>query len=75
MGFYQGLESEEEKVNREPRRKRSDAMRALLFEKGIVVDDDNMIAGYEGFEFLINGRIRTSEGDTISTVQFVKDYV
>lgn len=55
--------------------KRSDAMRALLEENGVAVDADNNVAGYDGFQFLPNGRIRTPENDVISAIQFIHDYV
>ncbi len=60
---------------RKPQRvKRSDTMKLLLEENGIVVAEDGSVAGYDGFKFLSNGRIETADDDRISAVQFVRDY-
>lgn len=67
--------SDEEKVQREPRPKRSDEMRALLLEHRIIVGEDGSIAEYDGFKFLPNGKIETADKDRISTHAFLKDYV
>ncbi len=67
--------SDAEKVKRAPTAKRSDAMKLLLHEKGVAVYDDRIIEGYEEFEFLKNGRLRTPENDIISVFQFIHDYV
>ncbi len=68
---------ESEKVNRPPRKKRSDAMRALLEENGYRVLDTVVLDARSNKlgEFLLNGRIRTPEKDVISVFQFIHDYV
>ena len=58
-----------------PKVKRSDQMKVLLEEYGVKVLTNNTIEGYEGFQFLPNGRIRTHEKDVISAIQFIHDYV
>jgi len=55
--------------------KRTDVMMELLYTHGVVVTPDEPIVDYNGFTFLIGGKIRTSDGDIISTYQFIKDYV
>ncbi len=64
-----------EKISRPPRAKRSDKMKVLLEQHGVIVNDDGTIEGYEDFTFLSNGRICTPEKDVISTIQFIHDYV
>ena len=55
--------------------KRSVQLKVLLQEYGVVVNDAGTITGYDGFEFLKNGRIRTPNKDVISVIQFIHDYV
>ena len=50
-------------------------MDLLYNEHGIIVTPDEPIVGYDGFTFLIGGKIRTPDGDIISTYQFIKDYI
>ena len=38
--------------------KRSEKMQLLLEEHGVTVDEDNSIGGYDGFVFMVNGRIK-----------------
>ena len=64
----------EEKVQRNPRVKRSDQMRVLLLEHGVVIDAVGAVSGYDNFQFLPNGKIQTDAGDRISTHQFIQDY-
>ena len=67
--------SDEEKLNRPPRAKRSDKMKVLLERHGVIVNDTGTIEGYEDFTFLPNGRIKTPDKDVISAIQFIHDYV
>jgi hypothetical protein len=67
--------SDAEKVKREPRKKRSDKMRALLLEHGIVVADDGGVVDYVGWLFQPNGRVKFKDDDAISVHAFLKDYV
>ena len=65
-------------IERKPRKvkiKHSVKMRVLLEEHGVKVLTSNAIEGYDGFQFLPNGRIRTPENDVISIFQFIHDYV
>jgi len=55
--------------------RRTDVMIELLYTHGVTVLPDEPIVDYEGFTFLTGGKMRTSDGDIISTYQFIKDYV
>lgn len=65
---------EARKVKAKP--KRTDEMQLLLKDKhGITVAPNEEIVDYDGFTFLIGGKIRTPDNDIISVFQFVKDYL
>ena len=62
--------------------KRSDQMRKLLHEHGIEISDKNSIEGFDGFEFMKNGRIKFLgdedagiEPYSLSAHQFLQDYL
>ncbi len=59
---------------KKPKLKHSDRMRDYLLEHGIVVDNDNVIKGYENWFFLANGRVRFKNEPSISAVDFVQHY-
>ena len=65
-----------EMKTRKVKPKRTDEMIDLLYHKhGITVVADEPIVDYDGFTFLIGGKIRTSDNDIISVHQFIKDYL
>jgi hypothetical protein len=69
--------SEEEKVNRPKKPKRSDAMRILLEEEGYRVVDDVVLdaKGNEYGMFLSNGKIDLKDGSRISTHTFLQNHI
>ena len=69
--------SAEEKVNRPPKAKRSDQMRALLEENGFTVEDGKVYDNLGGrWIFLKNGKVELKDGNRISTHAFLnqEDY-
>ncbi len=62
--------------------KRSDQMCKLLHEHGIEINTDSSIDGFDGFEFMKNGRIKFLgdedagiEPHSLSVHQFLQDYL
>ena len=56
--------------------KRTDAIQSLLYDQhGITVTPNEPIVDYDGFTFLVGGRIRTNDNDIISVHKFIKDYL
>ncbi len=65
-----------------PSMKRSDQMRSLLLDNGIKINDDSSIDGFDGFEFMKNGRIKFLgdecagiESYSLSAYRFLQDYL
>ena len=72
------LPPEQRKV---PKKKRSDQMRELLESKGVEILPDNSIAGYPGWVFQPNGRVKflgdeefNIEPYSISAHEFIESY-
>ena len=62
--------------------KRSEKMKLLLEDHGVTVNDDNTLDGYDGFTFMVNGRIKflgdTEHGVepyTLSVHAFIETYL